>query len=89
MSFERTNDVLKSNLHRVVQPPVDRECGDGTEMTKERYSVAFFIQGDRPSVVQCAKNLEGTGAKYPPISVRDYIGMRTSANFKQGQQQYY
>ena len=54
------------------------------EITKERYSIPFFIQGDRDRIVQCVKGLEGAGAKYPPISVRDYIGMRTSANMKGG-----
>lgn len=43
----RTNNVLKSNLHRVVEPPADRELSDDVVLTKERYSVPFFIQADR------------------------------------------
>ncbi|KAF9891713.1 hypothetical protein FE257_003725 [Aspergillus nanangensis] len=78
-----TNDTLKSNLHRVVAPPADRELGGGMELTKERYSIPFFIQADRHKVIECAQGLEGAGAKYPPISAGEYLARRTNANFKQ------
>ncbi|OIW30447.1 flavonol synthase/flavanone 3-hydroxylase [Coniochaeta ligniaria NRRL 30616] len=78
-----TNDVLKSNLHRVVAPSADRSLSDDGEMTRERYSTAFFIQADRNKVIQCAKELEGDeGAKYPPVTAAEYLLMRRAATFK-------
>ncbi|KAH8892175.1 oxidoreductase [Thozetella sp. PMI_491] len=77
-----TNDTLKSNLHRVVEPPADRELPDGKELTKERFSIPFFVQADRSKVIQCAKGLEGAGVKYPPVSAGGYLSMRVGAAFK-------
>ncbi|KAF1810059.1 Clavaminate synthase-like protein [Eremomyces bilateralis CBS 781.70] len=77
-----TNDSLKSNLHRVVEPPAERELGDGLELTKERFSMPYFVQADRSKVVECIESLKGDGAKYPPISAGEYINLRTNAVFK-------
>ncbi|VUC29300.1 unnamed protein product [Clonostachys rosea] len=77
-----SNDVLKSNLHRVVEPPADRVLSNDMEITKERFSIPFFVQADRKKVVQCVKELEGSGAKYPPVSAEEYLNMRRKATFK-------
>ena len=78
----RSNDILKSNLHRVVEPPAERDLPDGMELTKERFSIPFFVQADRKKEVSCAKGLEGDGAKYPPVTAGDYLRMRVTAAFK-------
>jgi isopenicillin N synthase-like dioxygenase len=80
--LRRSNDNLKSNLHRVVEPPAERELSDGLELTKERFSIPYFIQADRNKVVQCAPGLEGSGAIYPPVSAGEYLRKRVNATFK-------
>jgi isopenicillin N synthase-like dioxygenase len=81
----RSNDVLKSNLHRVVEPPADRVLSRDKETTKGRFSILFFVQADRKKVVQCVKELESSSAKYPPVSAEEYLNMRRKATFKKFQ----
>jgi isopenicillin N synthase-like dioxygenase len=79
----RSNDILKSTLHRVVEPPVAKDLGNNLELSEERFSIPFFLQADRHKVVQCVPGLEGdTGAKYAPVSAMEYLNMRVAANFK-------
>ncbi|EXJ77073.1 hypothetical protein A1O3_10231 [Capronia epimyces CBS 606.96] len=80
-----SNDVLKSTLHRVIEPPADgeQEAEEGNEMTQERFSVPFFLQADRHKMIQCVPGLEGeTGPKFPPITAMEYLAMRTDATFR-------
>lgn len=56
----RSDDVLKSNFHRVRMPPP-------AEANKARYSIAFFAQPNRSALVQ------GPKQKYPPITAGEYI----------------
>ncbi|KAJ5301905.1 hypothetical protein N7508_006768 [Penicillium antarcticum] len=61
-----TNDNYMSNLHRVIN-----------KTGKERYSVPFFFSGNPDYVVKCLPSCEGTnGAKYPPVSVEEWIAGR-------------
>ena len=61
-----TNDMYMSNLHRVIN-----------KTGKERYSVPFFFSGNPDYVVKCLPSCEGTnGAKYPPVSVEEWIAGR-------------
>lgn len=70
--------MLKSNLHRVVAPPVD----DGTGFSRERFSIPFFMQADRNTTVKCAPGLEGeTGVKYPPITAMEHLYQRTANSY--------
>lgn len=80
--LSRSNDNLKSNLHRVVEPPAERDLADGMELTRERFSIPYFVQADRRKVVECAKGLEGAGTIYPPISAGEYLNKRVTAAFK-------
>ena len=56
----RSDDVLKSNFHRVRMPPPE-------EANKPRYSIAFFAQPNKSALVQ------GSKQKYPPITAGEYI----------------
>lgn len=58
---------LFSNLHRVRMPNTLEEC------SKSRYSVAFFLQADKSSVIK-SKSSE-------PITAGDYILSRIKSNF--------
>lgn len=56
----RSDDVLKSNFHRVKMPPPE-------EANKPRYSIAFFAQPNKSALVQ------GPKQKYPPITAGEYV----------------
>jgi isopenicillin N synthase-like dioxygenase len=61
-----TNDKYMSNLHRVIN-----------KTGKERYSVPFFFSGNPDYMVKCLPSCEGAdGAKYPPVSVEEWISGR-------------
>ncbi|KAI1608891.1 hypothetical protein EDD36DRAFT_454205 [Exophiala viscosa] len=78
-----TNDILKSNFHRVVEPPAELELADGNELAKERYSIPYFVQADRNKTIGCITSLEKNAEpKYPPISAQEYLNMRTFATYK-------
>ena len=66
-----TNDRYLSNLHRVINT-------SGTE----RYSVPYFFSGNPDFVVQCLPSCEGVaGAKYPSITVDEWIRGRFAATY--------
>jgi isopenicillin N synthase-like dioxygenase len=56
----RSDDILTSNFHRVKMPGVE-------QANNPRYSIAFFAQPNRSSLVQGLKH------KYPPITAGDYV----------------
>ncbi|KAH7024036.1 hypothetical protein EDB80DRAFT_631199 [Ilyonectria destructans] len=62
-----TNDRYLSNLHRVIN-----------KSGQERYSIPFFFAGNPDFLVQCFTDCqdEETGAKYPPITVEDWMSGR-------------
>lgn len=79
----RSNNVLKSTLHRVVEPPATKDLGNDLELSAERFSIPFFLQADRHKVIQCVPGLEGeTGPKFPPVTAMEYLNMRVAATFK-------
>lgn len=68
MLMRWSDDLLPSNFHRVKSPgPADHRGA--------RYSIAFFAQANHEVMI------EGPGGKYPPISAKDYLQQRISANF--------
>lgn len=68
MLMRWSDDRLPSNFHR-VRSPLPGESVD------DRYSLAFFCQANEDVMI------EGPAKKYPPISARDYLAQRISANF--------
>jgi isopenicillin N synthase-like dioxygenase len=64
-----SDDVLKSNFHRVRMPPPE-------EANKARYSIAFFAQPNRSALVQ------GPKQKYPPITAGEYIVQAVAPQFE-------
>jgi len=68
MLMRWSDDRLPSNFHRVRTPEPDEYLGS-------RYSIAFFAQANRESVIA------GPAGKYPPISAGDYLRQRVAANF--------
>jgi isopenicillin N synthase-like dioxygenase len=82
-SGHRSNDVLKSTLHRVIEPPAASALDNDLELSAERFSIPFFLQADRDKLIQCVPGLEGeTGPKYAPITAMEYLNMRVAANFQ-------
>ena len=68
MLMRWSDDELRSTLHRVRMPSPD-------ELTRSRYSMAFFCQAN------CEQVIQGPKKKYEPISAEDYLNQRISANF--------
>lgn len=72
-----SNDLVKSTLHRVVQPTQTRKSNP--IMYPERYSIAYFCNPDFDKIIEA---LPGTweavekGMKYAPIKSGDYLIQR-------------
>jgi isopenicillin N synthase-like dioxygenase len=65
-----TNDVYVSTPHRVVSPS-----------SRERFSVAFFLDANPGAVVECLPSCRGAGERYPPIDAADYLRQRLDAAY--------
>lgn len=68
MLMRWSDDLLPSNFHRVKNPEADEYQGS-------RYTLAFFAQANEDVII------EGPQKKYQPISAKDYLQQRVSANF--------
>ncbi|WP_306140614.1 isopenicillin N synthase family oxygenase [Roseibium sp. MMSF_3412] len=68
-----TNDVYVSTPHRVVNSG-----------SRERYSIAFFLDPNPEAEVACLPGClrEGEQAKYPAISGADYLKTRLDASYE-------
>jgi len=74
------SDKLKSGMHRVRLPPLqDRYTGEA-RITRERYSIPFFVLPHLDAIVECIPSCcdEKTLAKYGPISWAEYLQMRAN-----------
>ena len=67
-----TNDVFNSSPHRVINK----------SSTRDRYSVATFIDPNHDAVIRCLDGFLAGGAapKYPPIAYADYYSERMDTN---------
>ncbi|KAL4951717.1 putative oxidoreductase [Aspergillus filifer] len=73
MMMRWTNDRYLSNLHRVIN-----------KSGKERFSVPFFFSGNPDYSVACLPSCEGRGAKYPPVTVGEWIRGRYADTYGEG-----
>ncbi|KIK56896.1 hypothetical protein GYMLUDRAFT_1012315 [Collybiopsis luxurians FD-317 M1] len=73
-----SNDTLKSTLHRVRAPP-RKESDNG--VTKERFSIPYFISADRDKTIECLPGCFGPDKpkKYESINAGEYMNMRLNA----------
>jgi isopenicillin N synthase-like dioxygenase len=66
-----TNDIYKSNLHRVIN-----------KSGQERYSIPFFLSGNLDYSVKCLPGCEGEeGPKYPLITVEEYVDSKYKESY--------
>ena len=76
-------DTLKSTIHRVGLPPrQDRFTGD-ERLTRERYSIPFFVSPKGEHIVECLPSCIDVKnpRKYEPIKWNDYMLMRASMQY--------
>ena len=88
-----SNDYFPSATHRVTLPPAESPprtgmCGPTSnpefvkhapKITRERYSIPYFVSPDPDTVIACLKS--GKGAEvgrevYEPVLYREYGGFR-------------
>jgi isopenicillin N synthase-like dioxygenase len=68
----------------VTLPPLaDRIVGEG-RMTRERYSIVYFVSADPDAVVECLPACvdEQHPAKYEPITQRAYCQVRSKVQYR-------
>jgi isopenicillin N synthase-like dioxygenase len=63
-------NTLKSTLHRVTLPHIADRIQNDEIMTKERYSIVYFVGADPDAIVECLPACvdEEHRAKYEPIT---------------------
>ncbi|KIY49432.1 Clavaminate synthase-like protein [Fistulina hepatica ATCC 64428] len=74
-----SNDVLRSTLHRVVNPPAT-SINEKEKFTPARQSIAFFSNPNFSADVSCLPNCGGV-PKYPPVNTEKYIVGRLSDTY--------
>ncbi len=77
-------DYLKSTLHRVGLPPLlDRFEGEH-RMTRERYSIPFFVSADPDALIEVLPECtsDKNPARYDPILQKDYGRMRAAVQYQ-------
>jgi isopenicillin N synthase-like dioxygenase len=67
-----TNDIYVSTPHKVVSPP-----------GQHRYSIAFFLDANPESVVECLPTciMPGRPAKYPPVTFAEFLQSRLAPTY--------
>jgi len=83
-----SNDYLKSTIHRVQLPPLqDRFTGE-ERMTRERFSIPYFVCVERDTLMECLPVCHSTKnpPKYEPMLYRDYVNWRMSEVFSTSEQ---
>jgi isopenicillin N synthase-like dioxygenase len=73
-----SNDRLRSTLHRVTSPPLDKVGGDG--ILPARYSTAFFVHPSADvEIVPIVR--DGEEMKYEPVNAGKWRTMNTQKNY--------
>ncbi|KAH7309828.1 hypothetical protein B0I35DRAFT_359293 [Stachybotrys elegans] len=79
-----SNDELRSTVHHVRAPPADRPLTEGKPlMTRERYSIPYFVSADNERTIDCLPGCWGPDRpkKYEPINSMEYLEMRLNATY--------
>lgn len=70
-----TNDEWVSTPHRVANPP------SGYVGQARRQSIPFFLNPSQDTLIECLPAYAGSGAKYAPITFKEYIALKTNEAF--------
>ncbi|GAD95659.1 gibberellin 20-oxidase, putative [Paecilomyces variotii No. 5] len=78
-----SNDTLRSTNHLVSLPPLSDRFEGPNRVTRERYSIPYFLSPDPTSLIECipACMSEQNPAKYEPITQAEYNRMRASVQY--------
>ncbi|KAI9702762.1 MAG: hypothetical protein M1836_007976 [Candelina mexicana] len=78
-----SNDYLKSTSHRVSLPPLSDRFSGPNRLTRERYSIVYFIAPDPDARVECLPSCasEENPPRYEGIRWEDYRLMRASTQY--------
>jgi isopenicillin N synthase-like dioxygenase len=76
-------DRLRSTSHRVRLPPLADRYEGPNRMTRQRFSIPYFMSPDPDSVIDCIPSCmsEKEPAKYKPITQAGYNKMRASMHY--------
>jgi isopenicillin N synthase-like dioxygenase len=79
-----SNDELRSTLHHVRAPPAEEPTEPGkVRMTRERYSIPYFVSADNERTIDCVPGCWGPDRpkKYEPVNSMEYLEMRLNATY--------
>ncbi|CAG9988095.1 unnamed protein product [Clonostachys byssicola] len=78
-----SNDELRSTLHHVRAPPAEETEGGKPRMTRERYSIPYFVSADNEKTIDCVPGCWGPDRpkKYEPVNCMEYLEMRLNATY--------
>ncbi|KAL4791286.1 hypothetical protein BDV19DRAFT_401479 [Aspergillus venezuelensis] len=78
-----SNDRLRSTTHRVGLPELSDRFEGPIRMTRERFSIPYFMSPDDDTLIECIPSCisEGEPAKYEPITRWDYHKMRMATMY--------
>ncbi|TCD69882.1 hypothetical protein EIP91_005959 [Steccherinum ochraceum] len=77
-----SNDTLRSTLHRVVAPPVEK-LSETEGITPSRQSIAFFCNPNGGAKIDCIPSCvdPSHGKRYPAVTTEEYIVGRLKATY--------
>ncbi|KAL4933934.1 isopenicillin N synthase family dioxygenase [Aspergillus undulatus] len=78
-----SNDRLRSTNHRVSLPQLSDRIEGSNRMTRERFSIPYFMSPEEDVLVECIPSCmsEERPARYEPITCGDYNKMRMATMY--------
>jgi len=78
-----SNNNLKSTLHRVTLPPLADRFTGTERLTRERYSIPYFVSPNVDSVIECLPTCtdEEHPIQYSPVVQSEYRLMRAKVQY--------
>ena len=73
-----------SAMHRVALPPLQERYAGKERMTRERYSIPYFVAPDHDGLVECLSSMvdETHPARYEPVVWSKYGEWRAKHSYK-------